>query len=453
MGDGFGFRKKKLDLIIGRIQRLSLNEYGRDQIVQALIDLGLRYPRGPSIKNEGTHKKRYFAPHALWEGDGKTLKIRINGEEFSYCWYAFIDQNTTLLVGSSLTGSESAESFLAALKSGKETAGFLAMGVLIDNRLTNENKTAVKEFCLEHGIVLVNTFPGNSKSNGIIEGNFSIFEKQVGEIRVNGQTPEEIAKSIARNVIEIFTQQRNHRPRKRLNGQTPAEAAKEARRPENQKQLLEKLRDRLLREELSIETKLQLIANLMAKFEPMSEESQLKFRSQLKQFSPDEIIAAGARFTAQQSKHPERFYRSEYFMAILRFKREEGAKAAYNEAFRAGHKALNEIAQTDLKTRDLSQCATKLVAFLAVCANRPGPSHLLMSLESLCFGLLDFVAISRLPELWRKIELAVQRSRDISLAKWQIMAEFIAERLGMFIFPATALPVFANTANRAEVRA
>lgn len=425
--------------------------------MQALIDLGLRYPRGPSIKNEGTHKKRYFAPHALWEGDGKTLKIKINGEEFSSCWYAFIDQNTTLLVGSSITGFESAESFLKALKNGKETAGFFAMGVLVDNRLTNEEKVAAKEFCKEHGIVLVNTFPGNSKSNGIIEGNFSIFEKQVGEIHVNGKTPEELAQSIARNVIGIFTQQRNHRPRKRLFDQTPAEVAKDAKRPEHQKQLLEKLRDRLLRDEISVEVKLRLItggiADLMAKFEPMSEASLVKFKSELKQFSPDEIIAARARFSAQQAKHPDKFYRSEYFMAILRYKREEGAKAAYNEEFRAGHKALNEITTADLKTRDLSQIATKLVAFLAVCAGRPGPSHLLMSLESLCFGLLDFVAVHKLPALWRKIEQAVQRSRDISLAKWQIMAEFICERLGMFIFPATAPPVFAGTAESFEVRA
>lgn len=235
--------------------------------------------------------------------------------------------------------------------------------------------------------------------------------------------------------------------------QTPAEAAKDAKRPEHQKQLLEKLRDRLLREELGVETKLQLIVDLATKFEPMSEESLVKFKSQLKQFSPDEIIAARARFSAQQAKHPDKFYRSEYFMAILRFKREENAKAAYNQEFRAGHKALNEIVTADLKTRDLSEIATKLVAFLAVCANRPGPSHLLMSLENLCFGLLDFVAVERLPELWRKIEQAVQRSREISLAKWQIIVEFISERLGMFIFPATAPPVFANTAESFEVRA
>ncbi|MEI8062403.1 MAG: transposase family protein, partial [bacterium] len=340
--------------------------HGRDQITQALIDLGLRYPRGPSIKNEGTHKKKYFAPHALWEGDGKTLKITLNGEEFSYCWYAFIDQNTTLLVGSSITNNESSESFLQSLKNAKDQVGFFAMGVLIDNRLTNEEKTSVKDFCVEHGIVLVNTFPGNSKSNGIIEGNFSIFEKQVGKVNVTGKTPREIAESLAKNIVEIFTQQRNHGPRKRLGGRTPDEAGEGAMRPEYQKTSLEKLRDRLLREELSIEAKLKLIEDLILKFEPFDEASTQKFREILKQYSADEIIAAKARFSAQKAKHPENFYRSEYFLAILRFKREENAKAAFNESFRASHQALNEMTKADLKSMDLSQIATKVVAFLAV---------------------------------------------------------------------------------------
>jgi hypothetical protein len=430
---------------------LDFYSHGRDQITQALIDLGLRYPRGPSIKNEGTHKKRYFAPHALWEGDGKTLKISLNGEEFSYCWYAFIEQNTTLLVGSSITNNESSESFLQSLKNAKDQVGFFAMGVLIDNRLTNEEKTSVKEFCVEHGIVLVNTFPGNSKSNGIIEGNFSIFEKQVGKVNVTGKTPSEIAESMAKNIVEIFTQQRNHGPRKRLDGRTPNEAGEGATRPEHQKTSLENLRDRLLREELSIEAKLKLIEDLILKFEPFDEASTQKFREILKQYSADEIIAAKARFSAQVAKHPENFYRSEYFLAILRFKHEENAKAAFNESFRASHQVLNEMTKADLKSMDLSQIATKVVAFLAVATERPGTSHLLMSVESLCWVLTDFIAIKTLPELWKKIVQAAQRSRDISLRKWQIISEFVHERLRIFLYPEPENRFSAEAAKFSEI--
>lgn len=443
---------KTLSEFVDYVQRQCLNKYGRDQITQALVDLGLRYPRGPEIKNEGTHKKSYFSPHALWEGDGKHLKIILNGQEFTYCWYAFIDQNTTLLAGSSLTAAESPAAFLKGLRDGKDNVGFFPMGVLIDNRLTHEDKVAVKQFCKEQGIVLVNTFPGNAKSNGIIEGNFSIFEKQVGAIHVRGETAEEIAQSLAHTIIEIFTQQRNHNGRKRLNLKTPHEATIGSTRPECEKEKLEKLRDRLLRNELCLEAKVQLIEDLFKNFEPMSEESRLKFNMQLKQFSPHEIISAKARFLAQQAKHPDALYRSEYFMGILRNKAEEMGKDAYSEAFRVSTVALNEIVKTDLKTKDLPQLAKKIVAFLAMVILNPCKSHLLMSVDSLCWGLNEFVSVHKLPELWEEIVQAIRRSRDITLVKWQVIAEFIHERLGIFLYQEAPPPIFAGPANKLEMQ-
>lgn len=78
----------------------------------------------------------------------------------------------------------------------------------------------VFRFCKEHGIVVVRTFPGNPKTNGIIEGNFSIFERFVGDLNVSGSTPEEIGRSIATLIIEVFTQLRNHSPRSARGGRT-----------------------------------------------------------------------------------------------------------------------------------------------------------------------------------------------------------------------------------------
>ena len=170
--------------------------------------------------------KKRFEPHTLWEGDGKQLTITINGEIFQFCWYAFIDQTTTLLVGSSITDNESSASFLESLKDGKNKVGFYAVGVLLDNRLPETDLSAVKEFCNEHSITIIRTFPGNSKSNGNIENNFSIFEKFVGEIHIQGANDKEIARSVANAIIEVFTQQRNYSPRKRFGGKTPAEESR-----------------------------------------------------------------------------------------------------------------------------------------------------------------------------------------------------------------------------------
>ena len=158
------------------------------EVRQILIDLGLRYPRGPKTENHGTQVKKSFEPHAMWEGDGKQIKIRINGALHNYLWYCFTDQNTTLLVGSSIERTESASSFLSTLKNGGANVGTYPIGILIDNRLSDEDMSPINRFCKEHGIVLVRTFPGNSKSNGDIENNFSIFERYVGEIDIRGTT-------------------------------------------------------------------------------------------------------------------------------------------------------------------------------------------------------------------------------------------------------------------------
>ena len=235
----------------------------------------------------------------------------------------------------------------------------MTMGVLIDNRLTHEEKTQVKYFCAEHGIVLVNTFPGNSKSNGIIEGNFSIFEKQIGEVRVYGQTPEE--------------------------------AAKDATRPLHQRSLVELLRDRFLKEEIPLEMKLKIIGNLFKEFEFMSEVTLKKFYGLLKKYSIAEIIAAKASFKAQQAKNSEAKYRSEYFLAILRYKSEENSKIAYNEEYRATYQTFIEIKKELFAKKDLSQIAVEAVAFLSEASGHSSPTHLLMSVESLCWALTDFM--------------------------------------------------------------
>jgi len=139
------YAKKNLDVFWSHLgRRYPQITISHEKVRQALINLGLRYPRGPKIKNEGAQVKKKFAPHAIWEGDGKQMTITINGEIFQFCWYAFVDQSTTLLVGSSISDAESSEAFLNALKDGKGKAGFYAMGVLIDNRMPDTDLGMVK---------------------------------------------------------------------------------------------------------------------------------------------------------------------------------------------------------------------------------------------------------------------------------------------------------------------
>jgi hypothetical protein len=117
-------------------------------------------------------------------------------------------------VGSLLSDSESASEVIAALRQGEKNQGRLCIGIVIDNRTTRTDDSALKRYCEERNIEIVRTFPGNAKSNGIIEGNFGIFEQHVGQIDITGANDRELARSFAEQLIEVFTQLRNNNPRR-----------------------------------------------------------------------------------------------------------------------------------------------------------------------------------------------------------------------------------------------
>jgi transposase InsO family protein len=429
------YAKKNLETFWSYLGRKhSTLKVSHEQVRQALIDLGLRYPRGPKIKNEGAEVKIPFSPHALWEGDGKQITITINGEIFNFCWYAFIDQNTTLLVGSSITENESVESFLQSLKDGKSNVDFYAMGILIDNRLPDSDLGPVKEFCEEHGITIVRTFPGNSKSNGNIESNFSIFEKFVGQVNVVGKTPKDLANSFGKAIIEIFTQQRNHSPRERNGGKTPNEASSESVRPEELKGELERLRGRFEQENVDIEQRWSLIEHILPYWGNLSNASIEKIKKDLLKYSMFEIIAASASFIGQAKKHPENNYGPGYFMAILRNKREEAAKRAYNETFRAGVEIWNSFSlpKTSLPTSEIIEC---LHDYIIETFNLPTPAEKLLCLESLSWWMVEYSSRFSLPQLWTGLQSHMERSIKVSLKTWSKVAEFLGDKLFHLLWP------------------
>ena len=406
-----------------------------ESVRQMLIDLGLRYPRGPKIKDHGAQVKTRFEPHTLWEGDGKYMKIHVNGIAYHYCWYCFIDQNSTLIVGSSIGETESANTFLSALKAGKDHTGFYAMGILIDNRLgknVSVDLSSVNAFCVEHGISLIHTFPGNAKSNGTIEGNFSIFEKYVGEIHITGDFAAEVARSVAAVICEIFTQQRNHSPRKRTGGKTPVEDTNNATRPEHMRGAVERLKNRFEQEAANIEEKWQLVKDLLTYFGPLLPASIDKLETELGQYPVIDIIAAKASYLAQLKRHPEKRYGPEYLLAIVRNKREEQSKQIYNEVFRAGIELARQLLPSPYIPDFI--LIPKLVELVKSLVNLPSPSHKMLQLESLAWWMVDYNENGSLSDLWRLLEKAVSSCHDISLKSWSFVAEFLVHRIGPLIY-------------------
>jgi hypothetical protein len=397
---------------------------------QKLINLGFCVPRGPKLKNEGARVKRPFAPHAIWEGDAKFIKIYVNSDLFVFSWYAFVDQHTTLIVGSNVGATESPEEFLKALKNGRDSVKTFSVGILIDNRL--DDAVDINNFCKEHNIVIVRIFPGSSKTNGYIENNFSIFEKFVGEVRINGTSKEQVAQSLAQAIVEIFTQQRNHAQRKRF-GQSPGELAAPfvGQRPEHIRSTIEKLRDRFDKEHQLVEEKWAIIKKSRTHFGYMDDASEAKFKKIIATYPVADIVAAQASYLAQIAKYPEKRYPVEYFFGILRHKRETKLKNIYTEEFRAGIEiAASSSAEASL---EIDEQAPKVVAELIEIEHEATPARRLMRLDALCWCLVALQAKISLTELWSRVGDLAAANLNISLRWWSEVMEYLFDRLGYFL--------------------
>ena len=407
------------------------SKISRDKVCDILLDLGLRHPRSKKAKNRGAQVKTEFCPNAIWEGDGKGMIIRMGGVRYDFCWYCFVDQDTTLIVGSNIGRFESGALFLGALKDARNRHGVLAYGVLMDNRLGERDLSPVAQFCREHGITIIRSFPGNPKSNGLIENNFSTFDKFVGEINITGTTREELAASIARTVIEIFTQQRNHAPRRRFGNFSPVDRATTDRPPEYVRTAVEKLAARFNVEAQCAEIRWQMIKEARQHFGDLTEKSLAKIMRQLVKYPFNDLLSAQIKYLAQIRKHPTNTYRAEYFMAILRNTREEEAKQAYIEAFRSGLETMHELVPPN--QRPLEELTADILDFIVETIEEPSPNRRMSELDAFGWWLVQYSADRSLPELWTAISKAAKESILISLKSWTEISDYLMRRVGKIL--------------------
>jgi len=299
---------------------LSYREFSR-----SLWQMGFVCPRGIFLQNTGLDRIERFAPHSVWGTDGKQMMITINSKEYRWMWQCLIDYKTTVLVGGLIGKTETTDNLLEAIKISKIKTGVTPMAIVIDNRLS-ENLPAIRTYLDDWGIEIIKTFPGNAKSNGIIEGNFNIFEKWVGgRVVLEGKIAEDFSFSIAQMLTEVFTQLRNNQPRKGLSFKTANEASAEASplTSEEEQTIREKLKalaTRLKNEQakpIPSERKHQALAQAVADLKPTSPDVFCK-RLSSSVYTAELILCALAIFKKQQAKHPEKDFDHTYYGGILR---------------------------------------------------------------------------------------------------------------------------------------
>lgn len=294
------------------------------QVLNWLKRLGFVSPRGIFLKNKGLDKILRFKPNQVWGSDGKRLIITINGEIFEWVWQCLVDGKTTVIAGGVINREENTENLLTAIKQSKARTGVTPLAIVLDNRLS-EDLPAVRVYLDEMGIEIIKIFPGNSKSNGIAEGNFNIFDRWVGCIDIKGATTEALSRSIAHAFVEVFTQMRNHKPRKGLSFKSAQEVADEAApaTPEEEalvRAKLKELADRLKNEQarpIVSEQKKAAIQQAIAKTKPPQPEV---FEERLKnaRYTPDLLLQGIAILEKCRHEHPEKNLGHTYYGGIVR---------------------------------------------------------------------------------------------------------------------------------------
>ncbi len=305
-----------------------LKELGMNyrQVLSWLSKLGFVSPKGIFLKNTGLDRIIQFKPNAIWGTDGKVINVIINGVKYRWAWQCLIDHKTTVIVGGLIASEENTENLLAGIKASKSKTGVTPLAIVMDNRLS-ENLPAIRDHLDDYGIQIIKIFPGNSKSNGIVENNFHIFEKWIGgTIIVEGENMSELSKSIAQMIVEVFTQMRNHRSFKKST-KTPQGVMDESHdKPPSQKEIdnmkekIDELVNRFKREnavpEISIQKQLA-IEHTIVEVKPKDEET---FRKRLSrsEYTHNLILEGIAIFKTIQQQHPEKNYDHTYFGGILR---------------------------------------------------------------------------------------------------------------------------------------
>jgi hypothetical protein len=418
--------------------------FSYEAVRQTTLNLGLR-SRKCGRKNEGVASQRTFAPLSYWAADGKNLDVSVNGNIHRHVWYAFGCAGTSFFVGASVNKAENSQAFLDALKDSQSSTGYFPIGVLVDNRLgrpkivdlssseKHDLPADVVSFCKEHNIVVVHTWPGNPKSN-IMENHFSVFAQHVKTIDVKGDTDEELGASIARAFVEAFMKVRNHTPRKRFDGQTPSDLVRGKQPDEGDRPAIEKLRDRVNKNQRSFEERWKLILpETLACFSSLDAEGNppRRMRKLLRNYSHNEIIAAQAAFHAQREKHPDNKYGEDYFFGILRCKREERAKQVYADVFRAGIQIQSKLLSYN---SDLRELASSIIKYLSDIEDEKIPLHQRYHLQALLFFLMSISHRVSLPLLWKTVLQGLTRSNVVSLRWFSTVQEFCHEHLGDLLY-------------------
>jgi hypothetical protein len=145
----------------------------------------------------------------------------------------------------------------------------------------------------------------------------------------------------------------------------------------------------------------------------------------------NDILAAQASYIAQIVKHPDREYGPEYFLAILRHKRETKAKEIYNQTYRAGVELAELIFSRHQS--DLQSYVDDVLDLLIEIQDEPTPAHQMLRLDAMCWWLVGLGSTDDAAALWRLVGDSAAATLAMTLRWWSAVNEHVTDGIGLFL--------------------
>jgi hypothetical protein len=195
-------------------------DLGRTAVASILFAHRERTPKRRGGRSRDEHALRdafeTFFPGAQWVGDGKTLKVVIDGQCYRMNLELMVDAASSAAVGIAVTPEEDGAAVCAAFADGVQTTGENPLALLLDNRPSNHTDDV--EAAIGDTLLMRST-PGRPQGKAHVEGTFGLFAQQVPPICIDTRDHDALALSIASLITQVFFRVLNRAPRRDRHGQ------------------------------------------------------------------------------------------------------------------------------------------------------------------------------------------------------------------------------------------
>jgi hypothetical protein len=279
------------------------------QVFRVLRILGLISPRGGKRSSERFRgATEILFPGAMLVTDGKTVDVQLtaNDRRVAVTWHAMVDQATGCRTGNAIARTENAAATASAFHASvRFMGGEPPLGVLHDGKPCYQEPSLARAVAPAQ---LVPATPARPENKAILEGTFSLFEQQVGTVRLDDTNRDTLIHSAVAEVVRAWCAASNHAPRPDLDGKSPAQVLGQSRpslaQKERDRMFIEKLRARHLhpRRARTYRASRELLDDAFGRFDLLPKDPHGRLRHYLSGFSPPAVRRALAIFAAKKRR-------------------------------------------------------------------------------------------------------------------------------------------------------